>query len=64
MLGNIPNFPQEKKKQAGGITPGETTDIIVKIEIKEEPCRIKDEDTEEQIGWCFPSFLLMTDEEH
>ncbi|KAG1955360.1 hypothetical protein F2P79_008453 [Pimephales promelas] len=49
MLGNIPNFPQEKKKQAGGITPGETTDIIVKIEIKEEPCRIKDEDTEEQI---------------
>jgi len=38
--------------------------IIVKMEIKEEPCRIKDEDTEEQIGWCFPSFSLMTDDEH
>jgi len=24
--------------------------LIVKMEIKEEPCRIKDEDTEEQIG--------------
>jgi len=33
---------------------------IVKMEIKEEPCRIKDEDTEEQIGWCFPSFSLMS----
>jgi len=64
MLGNIPIFPQEEKKEAGGITPGETTDIlIVKMEIKEEPCRIKDEDTEEQIGWCFPSFSLMTNEE-
>jgi len=26
------------------------------MEIKKEPCRIKDEDTEEQIGWCFSSF--------
>jgi len=34
------------------------------MEIKEEPCRLKDEDTEEQIGWYFPSFSLMTDEEH
>jgi len=33
---------------------------IVKMEIKEEPCRIKDDDTEEQIGWCFPSFSLMS----
>jgi len=37
---------------------------IVKMEIMEEPCRINDEDTEEQIGWCFPSFSLITDEEH
>jgi len=37
---------------------------IVKMEIKEEPCRIKDEDTEEQIGWFFPSFSLMTEEKH
>jgi len=29
MLGNIPIFPQEKKKQAGGITPGETTNILL-----------------------------------
>jgi len=29
MLGNIPIFPQEKKMQAGGITPGETTDIVL-----------------------------------
>jgi len=32
------------------------TYCIVNMEIKEEPCRIKEEDTEEQIGWCFPSF--------
>jgi len=28
MLGNIPIFPQEKKQQAGGFTPGETADIL------------------------------------
>jgi len=32
------------------------------MEIKEEPCRIKDEDTEEQLGWCFHSFPLKADE--
>jgi len=34
------------------------------MEFEEEPCRIEDEDTEELIGLCFPSFSLMTDEEH
>ncbi|KAK7143949.1 hypothetical protein R3I93_014955 [Phoxinus phoxinus] len=47
-VGSFSESLNEKKKQAGRITPGETTDIL-KMEFEEEPCRIKDEETEEQI---------------
>ncbi|CAM4671508.1 unnamed protein product [Leuciscus chuanchicus] len=47
-VGSFSESLNEKKKQAGVITPGETTDIL-KMEFKEEPCSIKDEETEEQI---------------
>ncbi|XDV38121.1 hypothetical protein PO909_007593 [Leuciscus waleckii] len=51
MLGNIHIFPQEKK-QASRMNNSRRNyrHTIVKMEIKEEPCRIKVEDAEEQIG--------------
>jgi len=51
MLGKYSHLPTGEE-EASRCNYGHT---IVKMEIKEEPCRIKDEDTEEQIGWCFPS---------
>jgi len=60
MLGKYSHLPTGEE-EASRCNYGHT---IVKMEIKEEPCRIKDEETEEQIGWCFPSFSLMTDEKH
>ncbi len=33
--------------------------IIGKMAFEEEPCRTRDEDTEDQAGWCFPSFSLL-----
>ncbi|XDV38122.1 hypothetical protein PO909_007593, partial [Leuciscus waleckii] len=50
MLGNIHIFPQEKK-QASRMNNSRRNyrHTIVKMEIKEEPCRIKVEDAEEQI---------------
>lgn len=40
----------------------------IKLEItdmnEEEPCEVKDEDTEEQSGWCAFMFLIFTYDEY
>ncbi|XP_077053357.1 uncharacterized protein LOC143703101 [Siphateles boraxobius] len=57
-VGSFSESLNEKKKQAGGITPGKTTDIgLLKMEFEEEPCRIKDEEIEEQTGDCLEKMI-------
>jgi len=64
--GEYSHIPTGEEEEASkrNYSRGNYRHTIVKMEIKEQPCRINDEDTEEQIGWCFPSVSLITDEEH
>jgi len=59
MLGNLPTGGETSRRNYSKRNYGL---IVVKMEFEEEPCRRRDEETEE--GWCFPSFSLITDKKH